>query len=73
MAVGYGWAAPYIELLFDFETSTLFNAVTGDVVILVALFLLGGDFWDKIRALFIHGAKVVFSANAEPAGPKGDE
>jgi hypothetical protein len=24
---------------------------------LLSLFVLGGDFWDKLRALFIHGAK----------------
>jgi len=28
--------------------------------LLVSLFVLGGDFWDKLRALFFHGAKAVF-------------
>jgi hypothetical protein len=28
--------------------------------LLVSLPVLGGDFWDKLRTLFIHGAKVVF-------------
>jgi len=23
------------------------------------LFVLGGDFWDKVRALFLHDARVV--------------
>ena len=37
-------------------------AMTGDLLILVSLFLLGGDFWDKLRALFVREAKVVFPA-----------
>ena len=28
------------------------------VLFVVSLFVLGGDFWDKIRALFMHHAKV---------------
>jgi len=35
-------------------------AMAGDLLLLVSLFLLGGDFWDKLRALFIRDAKVVF-------------
>lgn len=35
-------------------------ALTGDLLILVSLFLLGGDFWDKLRALFVREAKAVF-------------
>lgn len=30
-----------------------------DVVTLASLFVLGGDFWDKVRALFLHDARVV--------------
>jgi hypothetical protein len=35
-------------------------AMSGDLLLLVSLFLLGGDFWDKLRALFIRDAKAVF-------------
>lgn len=35
-------------------------AMTGDLLLLASLFVLGGDFWDKLRALFIRDAKVVF-------------
>ena len=31
-----------------------------EVLVLVGLFLLGGEFWDKVRALFKHRAKVEF-------------
>jgi hypothetical protein len=30
-----------------------------DVVTLASLFVLGRDFWDKVRALFLHDARVV--------------
>ena len=36
--------------------------VGGDVVFFSSLFVLGGDFWDKLRALFVHGARAVFPA-----------
>jgi hypothetical protein len=28
-----------------------------DLVTLASLFVLGGDFWDKVRALFLHDAR----------------
>lgn len=36
------------------------GAPTGDLMIVISLFVLGGDFWDKLRALFVRDAKVVF-------------
>jgi hypothetical protein len=41
-------------------------AFAGDLVLLASLFLLGGDFWDKLRALFIRDAKAVFPEAATP-------
>ena len=35
-------------------------AIVGDIILLFSLFVLGGNFWDKLRALFIGDAKVVF-------------
>jgi hypothetical protein len=32
--------------------------LVGDAVLLTSLFVLGGDFWDKLRALFVYDAKV---------------
>ena len=29
-------------------------------MLIVSVFVLGGDFWDKLRALFVHGARAVF-------------
>ena len=35
-------------------------SLANDVLLLASLLVLGGDFWDKIRALFIREAKVQF-------------
>jgi hypothetical protein len=32
-------------------------AVAGDLLLLASLFVLGGDFWDKLKALFIYDAR----------------
>lgn len=37
-----------------------FIIIASDVVFLASLFVLGGDFWDKLRALFIYKAKARF-------------
>jgi len=37
-----------------------------DVVFISSLFVLGGNFWDKLRALFIYSATVTFEENPEP-------
>jgi hypothetical protein len=41
--------------------------IVSDVMFLASLFVLGGDFWDKLRALFIYKAKARF----EEGTPKG--
>jgi hypothetical protein len=46
------------ELIPGFVQNPLPYAVAGDLLLLLSLFVLGGDFWDKIRALFIYNAKV---------------
>jgi hypothetical protein len=35
-----------------------------DVLQIASLFVLGGDFWDKLRALFVRNAKAVFPEKA---------
>jgi len=29
-------------------------------MLILSFFVLGGDFWDKVRALFLHDAKAQF-------------
>lgn len=40
----------------------------GDVMQVISLFVLGGDFWDKLRALFVRDAKAVFPQKVADAG-----
>src|ERR1700758_1813831 len=42
----------------DYVLRVLVN-VGLDLITLASLFVLGGDFWDKVRALFLHDAHVV--------------
>jgi hypothetical protein len=54
----FGWLAPYLSSLIPFiKTHCIALGIIGDALFVVSLFVLGGDFWDKLRALFIHGAK----------------
>jgi len=56
-----GWLIPYFtHLIPSYEKNSSLINVIGDVVLITSLFVLGGDFWDKLRSLFIYGAKVVF-------------
>jgi len=51
----FGWLSPYFTALIPgLGQNPLPYAVGGDLIFLVSLFVLGGDFWDKIRALFIY-------------------
>lgn len=64
----FGWIAPYAaDMVPGYVGNELTFAIVGDLLLLVSLFVLGGDFWDKLSALFIHRAKAVFP---EPTGPQ---
>lgn len=39
-----------------------------DVMLLASFFVLGGEFWDKLRALYVQRARVTFPAKQAPAG-----
>ena len=56
------WIEPYAYSLLD--TSSPF-AVVADVpaflLLLTSLFVLGGNFWDKLRALFVHSSRMEFA------------
>ena len=60
---------PYLQHhLPGYETRPLWWHIGGDLVFFSSLFVLGGEFWDKLRALFVHGARVVFPSTS---GGKG--
>jgi hypothetical protein len=57
----FGWLAPYVaELVPGVGHPTVAFALAGDAVLVASLFVLGGNFWDKLRALFVHDAEVRF-------------
>ena len=57
----FGWISIYTaNWIPGFESHPLFFAVSGDILIVMSLFVLGGDFWDKVRSLFIHNAEARF-------------
>jgi hypothetical protein len=57
----FGWLAPYIrDCLPGYGNHPMVYALAGEASLLLGLFLLGGDFWDKLRALLTHSARVEF-------------
>ena len=55
------WLAPYVShWIPQFDEYRIALAIAGDVLLVLGLFVLGGDFWDKLRAVFIHDAKARF-------------
>ena len=64
-----GWLAPYLgHHLPGYDSRQLIWAVTGDAVFVASFFVLGGEFWDKLRALFVHGARAVFPGRDDGEG-----
>ena len=50
---------PYIFLVFDaLPESRVEIAIAGDLTIVVALMVLGGDFWNKLTGLFNHQCRI---------------
>lgn len=44
----------------DNSPERLWVNLGSDAIFLASLFILGGDFWDKLRALFVREARAVF-------------
>jgi hypothetical protein len=56
----FGWLVPYAPHLVPGYGAHRFAVnLVGDLILLSSLLVLGGDFWDKVRALFIHEAKAL--------------
>ncbi len=54
-----GWLGPYARPhLLGPDAPVLLLHVGGDVMFVASIIVLGGDFWDKLRALFVHRAVV---------------
>jgi hypothetical protein len=62
LPLALGWIAPYgSKIIPGYTTHYLVYSIAGDVILLVSLFILGGEFWEKLHALFRHDAYVMFS------------
>ena len=46
--------------LADTSPARLWVNLAADLTFLLSLFVLGGNFWDKLRALFVREARAVF-------------
>jgi len=61
----FGWLGPYgAHRIPGYESHRFVVSLIGDGMFIASLFVLGGDFWDKIRALFQHSARALF--NGQP-------
>jgi hypothetical protein len=65
------WIAPYAAAIFG--TTGIYGFLESralEALLLVGLFLLGGNFWDKFAALFKHRATIEFHAKESQASAK---
>ena len=63
------WLVPYLgHHLPGYSSNRLLWAMGGDLVFVTSFFVLGGEFWDKLRALFVHGARAVFASMDDGKG-----
>ncbi|MEJ2594904.1 MAG: hypothetical protein P8100_07205 [bacterium] len=54
-----GFFIPYLLNIVPFlKENLLYFLIAGDIMLLFSLLILGGDFWDKLRSLYIHKSKV---------------
>ena len=64
--IAFGWGSIYVAPYLPFFNQNPFPfALGGDVVLLSSLFILGGDFWDKLHGLFIHDAEIRYSKSSD--------
>ena len=57
-----GWSSFYIRnYIPGFEENIMMYGIISDLVLAISLFVLGGEFWDKLRALFIPGSTAKFT------------
>lgn len=63
---------PFVaDLVPGYEAWRMHYALASNLLLVVGLFVLGGEFWEKLRALFVHGACALPPPKAVDAGPGG--
>jgi hypothetical protein len=61
----FAWISVYVpDHIPGFAAHPMVFAVTGDLVVFTSMFVLGGAFWDKLRALFVYEAEARFPKSA---------
>jgi hypothetical protein len=61
-----GWLIPYFShFVPSYEENRILINIIGDIIFVTSLLVLGGDFWDKLRSLFVYGAKAIFPPKSE--------
>ena len=69
LPIAFGWLGPYgAQHIPGYETHRFVVSLIGDGMFVVSLFVLGGDFWDKVRALFVYNARVQISDSKPDLG-----
>ena len=64
-----GFLEPYLgHLIPGLAANRVVFCVACDLMFLSSLFVLGGEFWDKLRALFVHGAQSPISRDRDAIG-----
>ena len=62
-----GFCAPYAAHLVPvLQSHPVVIALIGDLMLVCSVFVLGGNFWDKLRALFVREAEVQFTTVTGP-------
>lgn len=55
----FGFSEPYLGHFFEgLKDVPIFLYVAFDLLFVTSLFVLGGDFWDKLRGLFDHESRI---------------
>ena len=61
----FGWLAPYAQhLVATLSIQALAWHIGFDLLLILSLFVLGGEFWGKLRALFAYSASAQIAASA---------
>lgn len=61
---------PYVDQIWPGLRPNIWQLqALGDVMLIASFFVLGGDFWSKIRALFVRTAKVVDTRDPAATAP----
>lgn len=55
----FGWLAPYVaDAIPGYKAHRIEYSIFGDLLFVASLFVLGGNFWDKLQSLLIREARV---------------